>query len=223
MTSVRLLPATHATHQHLAKLFIIALFSLAVSVSGCKENAWTPMGTAELVLSQIKLGGGVAVARRIDDDEPFGQTVMNGIATGDSVWLEVAAQLTPRSAAAEASLAMALAAALPRSPTRVVSLLGERYPVSEVCSIPRLASDSLSVNSYRDSAATALAMITDSSLVNIRDACAAELERARARKLQRIDPAYVVKNKPKPAPALRRRRAVPKRQVVTPQDSTSSD
>jgi hypothetical protein len=186
-------------------MFAACLLSMVV-LSGCKENAWTPMGNAELVLSQIKLGGAAAVARRIDDDEAFGQTVMSGVATGDSAWLEVARNVQLRSAAAEASMAIALAAALPHSPRPVVALLGRKYPVAEVCSIPLHTADSQSVNSYRDSAALALARVKDTAFVAERDACVAELDQARERKLRRIDPSYLIKNKPKPLVTRRRRK-----------------
>ncbi|PYO49184.1 MAG: hypothetical protein DMD72_05625, partial [Gemmatimonadetes bacterium] len=87
------------------------------------------MGSAELVLSEMKLRGAPAVSRRLDSDENFGRTVLDGIATGDSVWLEVAAKLTPASSAAEASLSIALASALNHAPTRVLKVLGDKYPV----------------------------------------------------------------------------------------------
>ena len=52
------------------------------------------MGSAEVVLSQIKLSGAEKVSKQIDFDENFGRSVMNGIATGDSLWLQVAGELT---------------------------------------------------------------------------------------------------------------------------------
>ena len=62
------------------------------------------MGSAELVLSDIKLGGAPEVSKRIDSDENFGRSVTSGIATGDSLWLQVASKLIPASAAAETRL-----------------------------------------------------------------------------------------------------------------------
>ena len=97
------------------------------------------MGSAELVLSEMKLRGAPAVSRRLDSDENFGRTVMNGIATGDSVWLDQA------------------------------------------------------------------------------------LDDAKERRLERINPSYLIKNKPV-APPRRVRRSVTKpKQTVTPPDSGSSD
>src|SRR5207245_11316428 len=104
------------------KVIAGALLSI-VAATGCKESRWTPMGSAELVLSEMKLRGAQAVSRRLDSDENFGRTVMNGIATGDSLWLEVAAKLTPASSAAEASLSIALASASTHAPALVPNVL----------------------------------------------------------------------------------------------------
>jgi hypothetical protein len=174
--------------------------------TGCKDSAWTPMGSADLVLSEIKLGGAAKVARRIDADENFGRSVANGIASGDSVWLEVARQVAPASAAAEATLSIALASALPRSPARVLRLVGQKYPVEEVCGIPFLKADSAAVTAYHDQAVAALALVRDSALRATTTNCRTALDDARERRLERINPDYVVKNKPSaPAPRTRRR------------------
>ncbi len=182
------------------------------------------MGSGELVLSEIRLRGATAVSRRIDSDENFGRSVTNGIATGDSSWLEVAKEITPASAAAEASLSIALASALNHAPTRVLSLLGDKYAVEEVCGMPFLRADSLAVNSYYDSAASALRAVPDTSMRTVRDACSTALADARDRRLERINPAYLIKNKPTPPPrrARVRRKVVKPKQTVTPQDSSSS-
>ena len=96
---------------------MVAVLSI-VAMTGCKDSPWTPMGSADLVLSEIKLGGAAKVSRRIDSDENFGRSVTAGIATGDSSWLQVARQITPSSAAAQATLSIALASALTRAPAR---------------------------------------------------------------------------------------------------------
>lgn len=178
---------------------------LIAAVIACKDTAWTPRGSAEIVLSEIKLGRSAAVAKRIDADESFGRSVMNGISSGDSSWLEVAREITPASATSAASLSIALASALLRSPERVLALLGRKYPVADVCSIPFLRSDSSVVTSYYGEAIAALARVQSARLSPVRDACRAVLDQARERRLERIDPAYVIKNKP-PAPARRGRR-----------------
>jgi hypothetical protein len=163
------------------------------------------MGSAELVLSEIRLGGAAKVSSRIESDENFGRSVTAGIATGDSAWLEVARQITPASAAAEATLSIALASALPESPARVLALLGEKYPTEEVCGIPFLKADSGEVVRYHDQAVEALTRVRDSTL-SIRSArCRTALDDARERRLARINPAYLIKNKPTPVRTRRKR------------------
>lgn len=164
------------------------------------------MGSAELVLSQIKLGGVPAVAKRLDTDPTFAESVTNGIASGDSAWIEVARAITPASSAAEASLNIALASALESSPRRVLPLLSRKYSLEEVCGIPFLEADSIRIREYHDSASQSVRAVSDSTLKPLRDRCLTTLDEARQRKLERIDPSYVIKNKPVPVPLKRRRR-----------------
>jgi len=170
------------------------------------------MGSAEVVLSEIKLGGAAAVSRRIDSEEDFARSVMSGIATGDSLWLQVADKIVPASAAAEATMSIALASALPHSPDRVLALVGSKYPVEEVCGIPFLKGDSALVSTYHDEAIGALARVRTASLSATRDSCRAALDDARERRLERINPSYIVKNKPVAPP----RRVVRKKAAVKP-------
>lgn len=181
-----------------------ALISIAIT-NGCKENRFIPRGRAEIVLSEIKLRGEQPVSRRIDTDEAFGRTVMDGIASGDSVWLDVAALLRPPSAAAEASLDIALASSLTHAPRRVLSLMGDNYPAEDVCGIPFLKADSAEVISYYNNALIALGTVRDSTLRPVIGICRAALDSAKERRLQRIDPSYLIKNKPAAAPRRTRR------------------
>ena len=201
---------------------VVAWLTL-IAATGCKDSPWIPMGRAELVLSEIKVSGADKVSKQIDFDENFGRSVMNGIATGDSVWLQVADKITPTSAAAEATLAIALASALPRSPDQVLGILGEKYPIDEVCGIPFPKADSTLVSTYHDEAAMALERVRAPSLSATRDACRLAIDEARDRRLERINQSYVVKNKPVVPPRRARKKTPKARQVVIPQDTTSSD
>ena len=174
-------------------------FAALISVfaaNGCKENHLVERTRAELLLSEINLRGASAVSRRLDSDEEFGRTVMDGIATGDSTWLNVAAALQPASAAAEASIAIALASALPHAPGRVLALLGNKYPAEEVCGMPFLKADSAQVISYHDEAVRAVESDTTRKFATVAAACRTALDSAQSRRLERINPAYVIKNKP---------------------------
>lgn len=201
---------------------LIGVLLAMFGVTGCKDTRWTPSGRAELILAEIKLGGGPNVAKRIDADESFGRAVMNGIATGDSTWLDVADKLTPASASAEASLSIALASALPRSPRRVLALLGPKYPVEEVCAIPFLKPESTLITTYHDEAVAALSRVDSAPLLKVRDDCRTALDDARERRLERIDPSYIVKNKPVAPPRRARKKPVKAQQQVTPPDTSSS-
>ena len=193
----------------------VALLSIAAA-SACKDSKFVPTGNAETILAEIKVAGAPRIAQRIDTDENFGRAVIDGISTGDSVWLKVAAELTPASAAAEASLAIALASALPHSPDNVLAVLGRKYQVEEVCGIPFLKADSAQVVSYHAEATAALQRVRTTSLLPKRDSCRVALDDARERRLERINPSYIVKNKPAAAARRTTPRPVKKPPAVTP-------
>ena len=185
------------------------------------------MGSADVVLSEIKLSGAATVSKRIDSDESFGRSVTAGIATGDSLWLQVADKLSPPSAAAEATMSIALATALTRAPQRVLALVSNKYPVEEVCGIPFLKGDSAFVVTYHDEAIAALARVTSPSLSPTRAACQVALDDSRERRLERTNPTYIVKNKPVAPPRRPPRNTVKtaapsKDTTVTPKDTSSS-
>jgi hypothetical protein len=146
---------------------------------------------------------------------------MAGIASGDSLWLQIADEITPASAAAEATLSIALASALTHSPEKVLALVGARYPIEEVCGIPFLKGDSLLVTSYHDDAIAALTRVRAVSLSSTRDDCRTALDDARDRRLERINPSYIVKNKPVAPPRRPSRVAAKRPKPVTPQDAAS--
>jgi hypothetical protein len=128
------------------------------------------------------------------------------------------------------TVSIALASALTRAPERVLALAGNKYPVEEVCGIPFLKGDSAFVATYYDEAIAALARVTTPSLSAARTACRAALDDSRERRLERINPTYVVKNKPVAPPRRPRKKAVkpappitPRDTTVTPKDTSSSD
>src|ERR1700730_3628328 len=211
----------HSPRARSVQRIVTAVAGLSMlAAAGGNDSSWTPMGSAELVLSEIKLGGASEVSKRIDSDENFGRSVTSGIATGDSLWLQVADKLIPASAAAEATLSIALASALPRSPDRVLTLLGRKYPVEEVCGMPFLKADSAAVTTYHDEAIAALGRVRTASLSPARDACRATLDDARDHRLERINPSYVVKNNPVVSPPRPHKKVVKPPQVVTPKDTS---
>jgi hypothetical protein len=121
---------------------------------------------------------------------------MSGIASGDTTWLLVASRLEPQSAAAEASLEIALASALVESPKRVLALVPRKYQLDQVCGIPFRRTDSSAIITYHQQATAALARVRDSTMTTTLASCRAALDDARTEKLRRVDPDYILKNKP---------------------------
>jgi hypothetical protein len=112
-----------------------------------------------------------------------------------------------------------LASALPRSPRRVLALLGPKYPVEEVCTIPFLKPESTLITTYHDEAVAALSRVDSAPLLKVRDDCHTALDEARERRLERIDPSYIVKNKPVAPPRRVRKNPAKAQQSVTPPDT----
>jgi hypothetical protein len=99
--------------------------------------------------------------------------------------------------------------------------------LEEVCGIPFLKGDSAFVATYHDEAIAALARVTSPSLSARRAACHAALDDSRERRLERINPSYIVKNKPIAPPRRPPKKTVkppvaPKDTTVTPKDTSSS-
>jgi hypothetical protein len=108
-----------------------------------------------------------------------------------------------------------------------LALLGPKYPVEEVCAIPFLKPESTLITTYHDEAVAALSRVDSTSLLKVRDDCRSVLDDARQRRLERIDPSYIVKNKPVAPPRRTRKKPVkaqlPQAQPqVTPNDTSSS-
>jgi hypothetical protein len=83
-------------------------------------------------------------------------------------------------------------------------MVDDKYPTEEVCGMPFLRADSSEVVTYYNDAVRAVSSVTDSALVTVVDVCRSALDSSRSRRLQRIDPSYIIKNKPAPAPKRRR-------------------
>jgi hypothetical protein len=92
-----------------------------------------------------------------------------------------------------------------------------------VCGMPFIKADSADVTTYYDGVIAALGRVRAASVAPARDACRAALDDARDRRLERINPSYIVKNKPVVPPRPPRKKVVKPAQPVTQQDTSSSD
>jgi hypothetical protein len=139
-----------------------------------------PQFSNATVLSLIEIDGPNEVARHMDYDDFVGEQVVNGIASGDSVWLEVAARLDSLSVVDVAeSLPISVAEALPKAPARVLMLLATKeFDAGMVCNMPFIEPDSSFLRTYYKDTMTALTGITREDLVAERDRCLKILQSA---------------------------------------------
>lgn len=155
----------------------VTLLLLAAFACGPTE----PPTEAGAVLHDVRQLGADSVAARMDRDDNFGKRVLDGIASGDSTWLQVAVELRETGNASLAEdLPVYVAEALPKAPERVLALVEQkRFSVGAVCSIPFVEPSDSQVAAYYARATSALGRVTDESVAAERDRCRAELDAAR--------------------------------------------
>ena len=142
------------------------------------QQAQSPPLTAEAVLREIDSQGPRSLlARRSEKEALFAR-----IEAGDPTWLEIARRLRPVS---DASLSLALnysvARALPRTPGRVLALIGQGFTLDDVCTSPFIEPEAGVAERYAQRAEAALRTVTTPHLTRVRDEC---LQRVRLRRSQ---------------------------------------
>ena len=132
------------------------------------------------VLRVIDLNGAqTALASYFQGDTAQRSELFDGVASGASDWLTVAARLRPASdGGASSELDLAVAEALPRAPARVLRLLPTPFSIRDVCGVPFVEQSDSASRAYRRRALAAVAGVQDPSLGTVRDQCLRELREA---------------------------------------------
>ena len=158
---------------------LVLVLLLGAATAACRPEPPLSLDDAAGVLIAARRVGPDSMTRLMDHDDAFGERVLDGISSGDSIWLEVAVALRPSGTAdVDEALPSSLAEALPRAPERVLRILGRMYPATEVCSMPfNEPSDSL-LRAYYAEARPALLHVQAPELQTIRTACLASLDAA---------------------------------------------
>jgi hypothetical protein len=113
------------------KLLPTILFGFAFSALAA--NTLTPSE----VLARIQRQGGYKVLWDLWEHMGEFETLLSGIESADPAWLKVAVLLRPFSdAGASEGLDNAVALALPKSPERILSLVGNGFNLELICTSP---------------------------------------------------------------------------------------
>ena len=138
---------------------------------------------AERILADIERRGAKAVLDELYAREGRWRPVIEGVTSGQTTWLAVAAALKPatlRNLSAAQELTVAVSRALEKAPKTVLGVLDAAFDADDVCSL-NTVEDSLGTD-YRAALAAverrerAVSRVSDAELAQTRDECLAFLE-----------------------------------------------
>ncbi|WP_416046881.1 hypothetical protein [Cupriavidus basilensis] len=153
--------------RQLAKiLLLLALFPMTALAAGNSETS------AENLIARIAKEGGHNVLWDLwEHEKDFGH-VLSGIESGDTSWLKVATALRPFSdAGASLALDYAVALALPKTPNRVLALVGHGFDLANICTSPFLEPEPGVAKEYERKSLAALSKVESPALAPIATAC----------------------------------------------------
>jgi hypothetical protein len=157
---------------------ISTLALLAVLAANRAAAAPPAPAGAQAMLDQIARRGARTVLDEIYGREALWRPVIDGVASGQPRWLEVAARfkaVSLRNLSASQELTVAVSRALAQAPARVLAVLDGAFDTDDVCSLNTLE-DSLGVD-YQVALRTvekrerAVARVTNPALAARRDDC----------------------------------------------------
>lgn len=126
----------------------------------------------DLIIQEIKIKGAKEVVSKIWSDHKKEEFVLSQIETGDAQWLEAAKLLYPGSDAGSAEdIGFAIAAALPNAPELVLKMIGNYFPLREVCTLPFIEGELEIEEKYLDRAEKALVSVKEPKLQEVRWEC----------------------------------------------------
>jgi len=132
-------------------------------------------------LAEIKSEGAKPVCSRLFDDTATFDAICGAIERGEPIWLDVAASLKPGSDGASAlSLNYSVARALPRSPSRVLALIGHGFSLEDICTSPFIEPEPGLAEDYEKRTLAALANVSEPNLKGVAADCAVKVRHPKA-------------------------------------------
>ncbi len=131
--------------------------------------------TPARINQEIKQSGAKAVVAQLSaNGEREWNFVTREISSGRNDWLDLAPALAPGTDASTAiGLRYALSRALPRAPSRVLTILrtNKAFTVEDVCDVPYIEPSKQIVDTYLKQAKSAVSKVNDPALTDVRKAC----------------------------------------------------
>ena len=126
----------------------------------------------DLILREIKTKGAREVVEEIWLDHEKEYFVLQQIKTGDPQWLEVAKALWPGSdAAATMCIWLSLSRALPNAPIFVLKMIGNSFPLRQICTLPFIEGEVEIEKAYLNRTEKALISVNEPELEDVRWKC----------------------------------------------------
>jgi len=140
----------------------------------------SPPISPDLVRAQLSKSGATNTVQSLDAAGTWDQ-VVDGIASGDTGWINLVPLLAPGADAGTAEdLTIALASALPKAPLAVLTVVGghsgDPLDVAQVCSAPFIEDTSAHQHSYKVQALRAVVGVRSPALLAAAEACKRRLE-----------------------------------------------
>lgn len=154
--------------------------ALPLAVAAAPRRAAPPAAEARAILERIERRGPKAVLDELYSSESRWRPVMEGIASGQAAWLQVASRLRPVARPVAQELTAAVARALEREPANVLAILDRSFDADDVCSLntieDTLGSDFTAALHTVSRREKAVAGVADPALADRRESCLAFLD-----------------------------------------------
>ena len=151
-------------------IFYISTIFVPTAFSG--DNVCEYYLSPDLILREIKTKGAREVVEEIWLDHEKEYFVLQQIKTGDPQWLEVAKTLWPGSdAAATMCIWLSVARALPNAPVLVLKMIGNSFPLRQICTLPFIEGEVEIEKAYLNRTEKALISVNEPELEDVRWKC----------------------------------------------------
>jgi len=157
------------------KVFSFTIFYLStifVPTAFSGDNVCEYYLSPDLILREIKTKGAREVVEEVWLDHEKEYFVLQQIKTGDPQWLEVAKALWPGSdAAATMCIWLSLSRALPNAPILVLKMIGNSFPLRQICTLPFIEGEVEIEKAYLNRTEKALISVNEPELEDVRWKC----------------------------------------------------
>ncbi len=166
-----------AKMKNLKNFIIFFVFIIFVPIAFSEDNTCKYYLSPNLILNEIKIKGAGKVINDLWSDEEKEKNsiiyfVARKIETGDPKWLEVARVLRPASDAGSGEdLLIMVARALPNAPALVLKMIGDSFPLRDICTLPFIEGEVEIEKDYLNRTEKALISVQKPELQKVRWEC----------------------------------------------------